>query len=118
MYCWSSFFRSESASLRLALLMITAMALWHRAEISYIFGGSGSCRTSLACVRVCVVCVESVVASVSVFGLGNMILAVFMSRVIRFSCLVSDFVMGGCSFLFISLKGGWAIGHIVWARQW
>ena len=69
--------------------------------------------TSLVCVRVCVVCVKSVVTRVSVFGLGKMLLAVFLSRVMRFSCLVSNFVLGGCSFLFVSLGGGWAIGHIV-----
>jgi hypothetical protein len=70
---------------------------------------------SLACVRVCVVYVESVVIGVSVFGLKSMFLDVFPSLVMRFSCHVSDFVMGGCSFVFISLGGGWAIVHIVWA---
>ena len=49
----------------------------------------------MACVRVCVVRVESVVVGASVFGLGSMFLAVFLCRVIRLSCLVSDFVMGG-----------------------
>jgi hypothetical protein len=29
------------------------------------------------------------------FGLGSIRLTVFLSRVMRFSCLVSDFVMGG-----------------------
>ena len=101
--------------MRLTLFMITAMALWHRAGISSSSGGSGS---SLACVRVCVVCAESVVTCVSVFGLGSMFVAVFLSRMMRLSCLVSDFVMGGCSFVFVSLGGGWAIGHIVWARRW
>ncbi len=72
----------------------------------------------MACVRISVVCVESVVTCVSVFGLGSMLLAGFPSRVMRFSCIVSDFVMGGCSFVFVSLGGGWAIGHIVWARRW
>ena len=33
-----------------------------------------------------------------------------------FSRLEPDLVMGGCSFVFVSLGGGWAIGHIVWAR--
>ncbi len=55
--------------------------------------------------------------SVSVFGLGSMLLAVFMSLVMRLSCRVSDFVMGGCSFVFVSLGDGWAIGQIVWARR-
>ena len=43
---------------------------------------------------------------VLVFGLGSMLLAVFLSRVMRFRCLVSDFVMGGCSFVFVSLGVG------------
>ena len=49
----------------------------------------------MACVRVCVVRVVSIMIGASVFGLGSMLLAVFLSRVIRLSCLVSDFVMGG-----------------------
>ena len=49
----------------------------------------------MACVRVSVFRAESVVVGVSVFGLGSMFFAVFLSRVIRLSCLVSDFVMGG-----------------------
>ena len=53
-----------------------------------------------------------------VFELGSMPLAVFLSRVMRFSCLVSDYVMEGCSLVFVSLGGGWASGHIVWARRW
>ena len=64
------------------------------------------------------VCGESIVIGVFVFGLGSMPLTAFLSRVTRFSCLVSDFVMGGRSLVFVSLGGGWAIGHIVWARRW
>ena len=93
------------------------MTLWHRAGISSSSGGSGNRRTSLACVRICVVCVGSVVIGVLVSGLGSMLLAVFLSRGMRFSCLASDFVMGGCIFVVVSLGGGWAIGHIVWARR-
>ena len=37
----------------------------------------------------------SVVGGASVSGLGSIFFAVFLSRVIRLSCLVSDFVMGG-----------------------
>ena len=55
--------------------------------------------------------------AVSVLGLGSMLLAVFLSRVMRFSFLVSDFVMEGFSLVFVSLLGGWVIGHIVWARR-
>ena len=51
-------------------------------------------------------CWGSVVVGVFVFGLGSMFFAVFRSRVMRFSCPVSDFVMGGCSFMFVSLVGG------------
>ena len=58
---------------------------------------------NMACVRVGVVRVVSIVVGASVFGLGSMFLAVFLSRVIRLSCLVSDFVMGGCSFVFVSV---------------
>ncbi len=104
--------------MRLALFMVTAMALWHRAGMFSSSDGSGSCRTSLACVRVFVVCLMSIVVGVAVFGLGSMLLAVFPSRVMRLSFLVSDFVMGGCSFVIVSLGGRWDIGHIVWARQW
>ena len=118
LYSWSSFFRRESASLRLALFMIVAMALMHRAGMSSRLGGSGSCRNLPACVRVCLVCWESVVVGVLVFGLGSMFLAVFLSGVMCFSCLVSDLAMDGCSFMFVSLVGGWAIGHIVWAKCW
>ena len=107
-----------SASLRFALITIVAMALWHSAGISSSSGRSGSCKTSFACVRVCVVLLGSVVICVSVFGLGSMLLAVFLSLVMRFSCLVSDFVMGGCSFVVVSLEGGWAIDHIAWASRW
>ena len=49
----------------------------------------------MACVRVCVVLVVSIVVVVSVLGLGSIVCAVFLSRVIRLSCRVSDFVMGG-----------------------
>ena len=48
----------------------------------------------------------SVVVDVLVFGLGSMLLAVFLSRVIRFNCFVSDFVMEECSLVFVSLVGG------------
>ena len=81
--------------MRLALFMIVAMALLHKAGMSSRLGGSERCSTSLSCVWVCLVYWESVVVRVLVFGLGSMRLAVFLSRVIRFSCLVYDFVMGG-----------------------
>ena len=48
----------------------------------------------------------SVVVGVLVFVLGSMRLAVFLSRVIRFSCIVSNFVMGGCNFVVVSFVGG------------
>ena len=83
------------------MLMIVAIDLLHKAGMS-----SGSCSTSLACVWVCLVYWGSVVGDVLVFGLGSMRLSVFLSRVIRFNCLVSDFVMGGCSFVVVSFVGG------------
>ena len=98
--------RSESTSLRLALLIIVAMALLHRARISYSLGGSGSCSTSLDFVWVCLMCRGSAVVSVLVFNLGSMFLAVYPSRVMCFSCLVSNFMMRGCSLVFVSLVGG------------
>ncbi len=82
--------------------MITAIDVWQRAGISLSSGGSGSCSTSMACVRVCVVRVASIVIEVSVFGLGSMLLTVFLSRVMRLSCRVSDLVMGGCSIVLVS----------------
>ena len=82
--------------------MIVAMALLHKAEM----GWSGSCSTSLACVWVCLVYWGSVVGGVLVFGLGSMRLAVFLSRVMCFSCSVSAFVMGGCSLVLVSFVGG------------
>ena len=103
--------------MRFALFTIIAMALWHRTGISISSGGSGSSKTSLACVRVCVVHLGLVVSGVSVFGLGSMLFVVFLRLVIRLSCLVSDFEMGGCSFVFVSFGGGWVIGQIVWARR-
>ena len=57
-----------------------------------------SCSIFVACVRVCVVCDVLIVVGASVFGLGSMFLAVFLSRVIRLSCPVSVFVMGGVVF--------------------
>ena len=106
MYSWSSFYLRESASLWFALFIMAAMVLWQRAGISSSSGGLGSCWTSLACVRVCVVLWGLVAFGVSVFGLGSMFFAVFLSLVMRLSCLVSDFVMGVCSFVFVSFGGG------------
>ena len=47
----------------------------------------------LECVCVCVVLLGLVGIGVSVFGLGSMLFAVFLSLVMRLSCLVSDFVI-------------------------
>jgi hypothetical protein len=82
--------------MRLALFIIVAMALLHKAGMSSRLDGFGSFSTSLlACVIwVCLVCWKCVVDDVLVFGLGSIRLAVFMSRVIRFNRLVPDFVMG------------------------
>ncbi len=72
----------------------------------------------MACARVCVVRVVSAAFGVLALDLGSMFLAVFLSLEMRFSFLVSDFVMEGCSLVFASFVGGWAIGHIFWARRW
>ena len=96
--------------------MIAAIALWQSVGISWSSGGSLSCKICAAFVWVCVVFVGPVVTDVSIFGLGSMFCAVFLSLVIRFSCRVSDFVMGGCNVLFASVLGGCANGHIVWAK--
>ena len=76
----------------------------------------------MACVRVCVVLVVSIVVGASVFGLGSMFFAVFLSRVIRLSCLVSDFVMGGvvlCLYRFevvglLAILSGLGGGRYLW----
>ena len=88
------------------MLIIVAMALLHRAGISFSLGGSASCSTSLACVWVGFGGWGSVVVGVLVLGLGSMLLVVFPTRVMHFSCLVSDLVTGGCSLVLISLVGG------------
>ena len=93
-------------SLRFAVLMIEAMALFHRARMSSSLGESGRWSTSVACVCICLVCWGSVVNALLVVGLGSMRLTVFLSRVMRFSCLVSAFVMGGGSLTLVSLVGG------------
>ena len=84
-------------SLRFALLMIGAMALLHSAGMSSSLGESGRWSTLDAFVCACLLCWGSVVGVLLVLGLGCMRMAVFPSCVMRFSCLVSAFVMGGCS---------------------
>ena len=92
--------------MRLALFMIVVIALLHKAGMFSKLDGSGSCNTSLTCVWACFVYWGSVVVITFVAGLGSMFLAVFLSRAMRFNCLVHDFVMGGCSFMCVSLVGG------------
>ncbi len=75
--------------------MILAIALLRNTGMSSRLGGSGSWSTMLAYVWVCLVCCGSVACVAVVFGLGSRFLAVFLRRVMRFSCLVSDFVIGG-----------------------
>jgi hypothetical protein len=41
-----------------------------------------------------------------VFEMGSKRLTVFLSRVMRLSCLVSDLMMGGCSLVVISVVDG------------
>ncbi len=76
----------------------------------------------MACVRACVVRVVLTVTGASVFGMGSMLLAVFLSRVIRLSCLVSNFVMGGvvlCLYRFevvelLAILSGLGGGRYLW----
>ncbi len=106
----------DSTSLRFALLMIEAIALLHRAGMSSRLGWYGRRRTSLACVCVCVACWGLVVDGLLVFGLGRIRLALFLSFVMRFSVLVSEFVIGGCNLVLVLVVGGWAMGHICCAN--
>jgi hypothetical protein len=58
------------------------------------------------CLGLCVV-LGSDVDGWAVVGLGSIRLAVFRSFVMRFSCRVSDFVMGGCNLVLFPVGGGW-----------
>ncbi len=95
MYSLSSFLRRELVSLRLALLMIEAMALWHNAGMSSSLGVYVSCSNSLAFICVCIIRFGSLIGGVACVGFGSIFFVVFLSLVIRLSCLVSDLVMGG-----------------------
>ena len=75
--------------------MMVAIALSHKVGMSSRLGGSGSFSTSLACVWVCFVRCGSMSVVALVFDLGSKFLAVLLSRVMRFSYLVFDFVTGG-----------------------
>jgi len=87
--------------------MIVTIALLHKAGMFSRLGDeSESCSTSLACVWVCLVWLGSVVDGLLVFGIGSIRLTVFLSCVMHFSCLVSDFVMGGCSLVLVSIVNG------------
>ncbi len=81
--------------MRLALLMIEAMALWHSAGMSSSLGVSVSYSTSLAFVCVCVIRLGSLVGCIVCVGFGSIFWVVFLSLVIRLSCRVSNLVMGG-----------------------
>ena len=89
-----------------AVFMIVDMALLHKAGMSSSFGESKSCSISLACVWVCLVCWGSVVGGLLVVGLWSIRLAMLLSCVMRFSCFVSDFVMGRCSLVLVSVVDG------------
>ena len=77
--------------MRFALFMSVAIPLLHKVGMPSRMGGSESCGNSLACVWVCFVCYGSVAVIALVFDLGSKFLAMFLSRVLRFSCLVSVF---------------------------
>ena len=57
--------------MRLALFMIVAITLLHKAGMSSRLGGSGRSSTSMACVWVCSMCCGSVAVVAFVFGLGR-----------------------------------------------
>ncbi len=80
--------------MRLALLMIEAMALWHSAGMSSSLGVSVNYSTSLA-FFLFMIRFESLIGGVICVGFGSIILVVFLSLVIRLSCRVSDLVTGG-----------------------
>ena len=92
--------------------MMEAMALWHRVGMSSRLGVSVSCRISLAFVYVCVIRCGSLVGGITCVGFGSKFLVVFLSLVIRFSCRVSNLVMGGWSLVCVSVCVTVAIGHI------
>ncbi len=56
------------------------------------------------------------VDGLSVFGLGSIRLALFLSFVMRFSYHLSDFVIRGCNLVLGLVVGGWVIGHIFCAN--
>ena len=86
--------------------MIVAMSLLHKAGISSSFGEFLSWRSSVTCVRACLECWGSDMYGLLVFELGSMLLAVFLSRVMRLSCIISDSVMRGCTLVLISVVKG------------
>jgi hypothetical protein len=65
------------------------------------------------------------VVVVWVFGVGGLLFVVmdlvgifeFQRRMTRLICLVSDLVMVGRSLVLSTPVGGWAIGHMFWARR-
>jgi hypothetical protein len=95
LYSTFYFFRWESTSLRLTLLIIVAMALLHKARISIILRESMSWNTLVACVWICLVCWGSDLDGLLIFELGSMRLAMFLSCVmrLRLRCVVSDLVI-------------------------
>ena len=118
LYSSFSFFCKVSASYFLALLIIVAIAWLHRDGISSMLGDSLSCRVFVA----------SGMGVVFVGGEGRFVCccglacccpwAEFPSLARRCICIVSDFVIGGRSFLGSMGVVCLVIGHIVCACLW
>ena len=104
LYRASSFFLSLSASFLFALFMIVEMALWHRAGMSSMLGGSVSWSIVEICDGVCVVFFRSgsgvglCVCCVVGFVLELRRLASLCIFVRLLSCMLSEWVRGVCIF--------------------
>ena len=124
LYMPSSFFLSLSISFRFALLMIVEMALWHRAGMSSMLGGSVSWSIVETWVGVWVfsilrpgsgwLCDGCVFVSLLV----TRRLASLQSFVRRLSCLLSEWVSGVCIFSGCCVELVCAIGQVFCASSW
>ena len=112
-------------SFRFALLMMEAIALWHRMEMSYSFDVSVRCMTFLARDEVGVLsgCEHG---SEGVGDMGCLCCGVVCSCqfaelrrfVRRLSCLLSPLVRGVCILLGSVWVYSCAIGQMVWTSSW
>ncbi len=112
-------------SFRFALVMINAMALWHREGMSSMLGDSVSWRMFEIWVGVWVssflgpgsgCCLRDVCVAGSLLGLRR--LASLRSFVRHLSCLLSELVSGVCILSVFRCGPGCAIGKIFCASSW